>query len=587
MRKFWLPLLVVSALAIPLLWAFDGSQAMAPNAASPVLPEPETYPRDFAPPVAGPIHLTGTCGELRPDHFHAGADIDGRVGDAVFAAADGYVDRIRVQESGYGNVMYVKHPNGYTTVYAHLDRFAPEIQRFVRENQYRLERFEVELTPPDAMFRVKKGQEIAKLGNTGGSTGPHLHYEVRSPSGKTINPLLCGLPVTDNVAPDLRDMKIYFLGENREVLGSKAFPLLKDKKGVIGLEDDTVGIGGWRIGFAVKTYDHTTGHRNDNGVFSVALWADEQLAFEWKAEAFDFDETRYLNAHIDYSAKRRYGAWFHRCFVLPGDKLSNYTPTPTMGAIQIYQDKPVKIRIKISDASGNSNTLIFWVIRNENAMETFTSEPYQFELPYDADSRIDLDGFSMAMTKGTIYEKLAFQYSTTPDESSGIYSPMHHLHDDRTPVHKYFDLSIRPGNLPPELRNKAVIANCNEGRPDNCGGTWQGEMLKTRVRNFGDYCIMADTVAPAIKPVIFAADMRKKNSMAFRISDNFAISGTADGMRYRGTVDGKWILFEYDKKRARLTYDFDEHVGPGEHVLKLAVTDDKGNERVFEGKFLR
>lgn len=539
------------------------------------------------PPVAGPVYLTGTCGELRPDHYHAGADIDGRVGNPVFAAADGYIDRIKVMESGYGNVLYLKHPNGYTTVYAHLDRFSSEVQRYVKEYQYSHERFAVEIDPPPTLFKVKKGQEIAKLGNSGSSSGPHLHFEVRSPAGKSINPLLFGLPVVDNIAPDLRDMKVYFLAEDRSVLGSKAFPLQKDKKGVIGVENDTIAIGGWRIGFAVKTYDHSNGRRNDNGVYSVALWADEELAFQWTAEAFDFDESRYMNAHIDYSAKQRYGAWFHRCFVLPGDKSGNYTPTPSMGAIQIFKEKPVKIRLKISDAAGNSNTLIFWVIRNENAMETFVSPPYQFEVPFDADSRFDLDGFSMVMAKGSLYENLAFEYNTTPDESSGIYSPMHHLHDSRTPVHKYFDLSIRPANLPAELRNKAVIANCNDGKPDNCGGTWSGDMLKTRVRTFGDYCIMADTIAPSITPVVFAADMRKKLSMAFRISDNFAISGTADGMRYRGTVDGKWVMFEYDKKRARLTYDFDEHVGPGEHMLKLSVVDDKGNERVFERKFLR
>jgi hypothetical protein len=283
----------------------------------------------------------------------------------------------------------------------------------------------------------------------------------------------------------------------------------------------------------------------------------------------------------------RYGAWFHRCFVLPGDKSSNYTPTPTMGSIQIFKEKPVKIRLKVADVAGNSNMLVFWVKRDENAMETFLSAPYQFEFPFDADSRFDLDGFSLVMAKGSLYEKLAFQYNTTPDESSGVYSPMHHLHNSRTPVHKYFDLSIRPTNLPAELRSKAVIANCGDGRPDNCGGTWQGDLLKTRVRQFGDYCVMADTVAPTITPVVFGLDMRKKVSMAFRISDNFAISGTADGMRYRGTVDGKWILFEYDKKRARLTYDFDEHVGPGEHLLRLSVKDDRGNERVLERKFLR
>ena len=578
------------AVFVPLLWSFYDPQTPhdIPETAPAAPADPEPYPKGyFISPVAGTIRLTGTCGELRSDHFHAGIDIDGVTGAPVYAAADGYIDRIKVNSNGYGNVLYIKHPNGYTTLYAHLDRFAPEIQKFVKQQQYRQESFEVELNPANTQFQVKKGQEIAKLGNTGSSGGSHLHFETRNAAGKTVNPLILGIPVVDNIAPDLRDMKVYFLNDKREVLGSKAFPLMKDKTGHIGLESDTVLIGGWNIGFGVKSYDRSNGRRNDNGVYSVALWADEQLAFEWKAETFDFDETRYLNAHIDYAAKRRYGAWFHRCFVLPGDQLSNYTITPTMGAIQLQKDKPVKIRLKISDATGNSFSLIFWALRDDNAMESFVSAPYQFQLPFDADSRVDLDGFSMALTKGSLYEQLGFQYNTTVDESSDVYSPVHHLHDTRTPVHKYFDLSIRPTHLPEALRNKAVITNCGDGKPDNCGGTWEGDRLKTRVRSFGDYCIMADTVAPSITAVVFSPDMRKKSSMAFRISDNFAISGTAKGLRYRGTIDGKWVLFVYDKKRARLTYEFDEMVGPGEHTLSLSVTDDRGNVKVFERKFLR
>lgn len=588
MRKLWIPILFFLTLTIPFLWAFAGSGESAETPEDTATESSEPFPINyFSSPIKGNIHLTGTCGELRSNHFHSGADIDGRVGDPVYAAADGYVYRIKVLESGYGNVLYLKHPNGYYTVYAHLDRFSPDIQRYVKKNQYRRERFQIEMKPPAAMFKVKKGQEIAKLGNSGSSSGSHLHFEIRNAASKTLNPNLYGLPVVDNIAPELRDMKIYFLTENREVLGGKAFPLIQGKRGNVSLASDTVSIGGWRIGFGVKTYDKSNGFSNSNGVYNISLWADDELAFEWKADVFNFAETRYLNAHIDYSAKMRYGAWFNRCFVLPGNKLSNYTTTPTMGSIQIFKEKPVKIRLKITDASGNANSLVFWVKRNDAAMETFISQPYQVQLPYDADSRYDLDGFSMVVEKGSFYETLGLQYSSSYDESSGIYSVVHHVHNNRTPVQKNFDLSIRPTSLPSALRDKAFIAYCGEGKPDNCGGTWEGDMLKTRVRVFGDYCIMADTVAPYIKPIVFSADMRKKKSMAFRISDNFSISGTAHGLQYRGTVDGQWVMFEYDRKRARLTHDFDGHIKAGKHDLKLSVVDDRGNERVFEGQFLR
>ena len=593
MQKIFFPLLLGASIAMCVLWAFDKPEhaaAMVAGSESRKESPKETipYPTDyFVPPVSGGVFLTGTCGELRPNHFHAGLDIDGVTGNAILAAADGYIENIKVQGSGYGNVLYVRHPNGYTTLYAHLDRFASDIQAFVKKNQYEHERFEVDLKPPEGMFKVRKGQQIGYLGNTGSSGGPHLHFEVRSPSGKAINPLLCGIKVQDNIAPDIRDMKVYFLNDRREVIGSKAFSLFKDKKGKIGLEGDTIRIGGSRIGFGVKTYDRSNMRRNDNGVYSVELFTNDQLAFRWTADEFDFDDSRYLNAHIDYAARQRYGAWFHRCFTLPGDFLGNYTRTETMGAIMPDPKQPIKITLKVSDASKNVQQLNFWVLRDDRAMETFISAPFQFLLPFDAESHLDFAGFSMTVPKGALYETVQLTYKTTEDSSLDVFSPMHHLHDDHTPVHKTFDLKIMPTHLPAALRSKAVIANCNSGRPDNCGGTWQGEWLSTRIRTFGDFCIMADTVPPRITPVIFTADMRRKNTMAFRILDNFAITGTADNLKYRGTIDGKWVLFEYDKKRNRISYDFDEQVGKGEHKLRITVKDDRGNEGVYESKFLR
>lgn len=587
MQKIWLKPLLGGVLLIPAL-SFE-------NPGPAPMPEPEiaaaAYPKDYfdTPVAANPVRLTGTFGELRPDHFHSGIDIDsktGGVGQPVYAAAAGFIDRIRVQAGGYGNVLYIKHPNGYTTLYAHLDRFSSEIQKYVREMQYKRERFEVDLQPADGQFRVKQGQEIGKLGNSGSSTGPHLHFEIRNASGHALNPLLFGLPVPDKTPPEIRDMKVYFLNEKREVLTSKPFPLQRRKDGTVSISGDTVSLGAWRVGFGVKSFDRQTGHRNDNGIYSISLHADGELAYQWRMDEIDFDETRYMNAHADYAARKRYGAWFHRCFLLPGNRLSSYARSNTLGAIALSKDKPVKINLKITDAAGNASSLTFWAKRDDN-MEVIAGQPFQFELPWDAESRIDLEDFSMTMPKGALYETLGFQYKTTPDESSGVYSSMHHLHDTRTPVHRYFELSIRPRNLPADLRSKAVIANCGDGRPDNCGGTWRGEYLVTKIRQFGDYCVMTDTEPPRITPVVFDSDMRRKNTMSFRIRDNFAVSGSADGLSYRGTVDGQWVLFEYDRKRERLTYTFDWRTGPGEHWLRLTVKDDRGNESLFERKFVK
>ncbi len=551
-------------------------------------PFPQGY---FQMPVrAEGLRISGSFGELRANHFHTGIDISSNTGSGgapIVAAAAGYIHRIRVQEGGYGNVLYLKHPNGYTTLYAHLDKFSPAVAAYVKAAQYKRERFEVDLYPGAATFPVKKGDQIGVLGNSGSSEGPHLHFEIRRTTNqKALNPLLFGFPVQDRTPPELRDMKAYFLNEKREVIHQQPFPIELRKDGSFGPKaGDTVRIAAWRVGFGLKAFDQMTGNIvNKNGLYTLTLLANDQVAFHWRAGEINFDESRYLNAHTDYSAYKRYDAWFHRCFVLPGDRLSNYAHTENLGAVPIFKEKPTKITIKATDAHDNTSTIIFWVLRDDPAPIPLV--PYQFELPYDVDSRVDMDGFSMTFPKGTLYETLFFRYTTTPARQ-GLYAPVHQVHDETAPLHRYSILTIRPDNLPEYLQPKAVIARVGNGRPTNCGGTWKENKLETRIRTFGSYSVMVDTTPPTIRTVVFAPDMRKKNTLSFVLNDNFGTDGNARGLRYRATVDGKWILFEYDRKRARLTHYFDGRIGPGEHKLRLVVTDDRGNEGVFERSFNR
>jgi len=559
-------------------------------------PDPEVvlshYPKDyFRSPINDNIRLTGTFGELRDDHFHSGIDIKsttGGVGQPVLATAEGFIDRIKVQAYGYGNAVYVKHPNGYTTLYAHLDRFAPSIEKYVRENQYQKERFEVDLYPADGDIKVNKGEEIGKLGNSGSSSGPHLHFEIRqSATGKVLNPQLFGLPVPDNVPPDVRDMKVYFLNDKREVVSSHAFPFETRADGSIGVVGDTVELAAWRVGFGVKAYDYMSGFRNDNGIAAIQVMHDGNIVYQWRMETLDFDETRYHNAHVDFPVRKSYGAWFHRCFVLPGNRLSNYSGNEQLGAIPLYKEKTGRVIIKIMDAMGNTTKISFWVRRNSN-IPTPELPPHQYVLPFNVENRVDLENLSMVMPKGVLYETLYFNYSSSGEVGkNNQFSQLYHIHDNKTPAHRYFDLSIKPQGIPQNLKNKAVIVQKSDGRPDSWGGAWNGEWLTARVRKFGDYCVMIDNEAPQIAPIVFENDMRKKPSMSFRIRDNLATEGFADGLWYRGTIDGKWILFEFDRKNNRLTHRFDARTAIGQHTLRLLVRDDRGNETVFEKPFLR
>jgi hypothetical protein len=555
------------------------------------LPDVSEYPRDyFSSPIGFPIKLTGTFGELRTNHFHGGIDIkspNGKSGAPIFAPADGYVYRIKVQSTGYGNALYIKHPNGYSTVYGHLESFRSDIAEYVKKQQYQKESFEVNLYPNKTAFPVKKGQEVAKMGNTGGSSGPHLHFEIRhSGTDKALNPLLFNLPVPDTERPSLRDLKIYTLNDEMVELKGLTYDLNRTSDGQYKLHKDTIRVAGWRAGFGIKAYDSMSGFNNDNGIYSITLSANGQVMYQFKMEQIDFDDTRFLNAHIDYAAKKSGKGYYQRCFKQPGDRLPNYTQLMQNGAVPIYENEPTKIEIRVLDAHQNASTLTFYVLRDPNA-EVPALPAYQYMLPWGQDNKVELADFKLQAPRGCFYQDVPMTFVTTPDLSFGSFSSVFHVHNEKTPVHRYYDLSIHAPGFPAELRAKAFIADCSDSRPSNCAGDWRGDWLHTRVRHFGDFCVLTDTEPPTITALNFQDNMSGKSSMSFRIRDNYEASGIADNLKYTATVDGKWTLFEYDLKSDKISHDFDERIGSGEHFLRLIVTDDRGNVATFERTFIR
>ncbi len=550
---------------------------------------PYIYPADYFCLPIDPVdlRLSGTFGELRDNHFHSGIDLSGKIGQPIYAAAEGYIYRIRVQEGGYGNVLYLRHPNGYTTVYAHLDRFAPAVAQYVKTEQYRRERFEVDLYPSDKAFIVKKGEVIGTMGNSGSSEGAHLHFEIRRTADqKALNPLLFRLPIADREPPELLALKVYYLNDRRETIDTQIFGVKRRSDGTYGLKGgDTLTLSAWRVGFSLRAFDRTAADAaNKNGLFSLRLLADGQLAFGWRAQELDFDETRYLNAHTDFAARKRTGAWFQRCYILPGDRLSQYERTENMGVVPLYRGKPTSILIQATDAHGNTATLRFWVQRGE--VSPAGAVAYYRPLAWDAAHRIEIEDLALSLPVGTLYETLYFQYAVSPN-SAGSPAPIYHVHNEETPLHRYGTLSLRPNALPAGLEAKAVILYLDGRQPESVGGKWVDRAVEARIRALGRYTVAVDTVAPTIRPVVFTTDLRNKPLMSFSISDNLKTGDGARGLHYRATVDGKWVLFEYDRKSGLLVHHFDERIPPGEHVLQLSVTDDRENTAVFKRKFIR
>jgi len=443
------------------------------------------YPQDyFRSPVDRSIFLSGTFGELRPNHFHAGIDIkahNGKVGQPLLAAADGYVSRIKISSGGYGNVLYLKHPNGYTSVYAHMHQFEDEITKYVKAAQYQKERYEIELFPTKDQFVFKKGEVIGKLGTSGRSFGPHLHFEIRdSRTEKPINPLLFGFKVKDNIAPKLHQVKAYFLNDKLNTLDTKTYSLIKLSGNRYKIKGDTLRLGAWRVGFGIKAYDHMNGAPNWNGVYKVDMYEDDALAHNFEMETFAFNESRYINAHLDYEEQVAKKSYFNRMFRLPGNKLSIYNDQETKGLITLSSTKTKKVRMEVEDVEGNESILEFWVKRSK--VKDPVSEAFNYLLPYNEENIIDNQTIRIHFPLGTFYENIYMKYRTSRDDSQHVYSPVYHIHDYKTPVHTYYDLSIEPSGLPETLRSKAFIAYCEPGQKMvNCGGTWREGKLKAKV----------------------------------------------------------------------------------------------------------
>ncbi len=543
------------------------------------------YPQDyFLSPVDEEIKLSGTFGELRPNHFHAGIDIKakgGKIGQDIYAVAEGTVSRINIKSSGYGNALYIDHPNGYTSVYAHLDKFPTEITEYMHRQRYLDKASEIEHYPPAGLFDFAKGDFIGTLGLSGRSYGPHLHFEIRDTKSEVpINPLLFGLKIADKVRPDLRAIKVYGLDANMNELDSKQYSLRRSG-GKYKASSDTVMVDSWQVGVAVKAYDQMTDVSNLNGIYALEMYVEDSLHFRFTMDEISFDETRYINAHLDYPEREQKKSYFNRCFRLPGNDLSIYETNEYNGVINVSDTKAIKIKYLVTDMNENRSELNFWLKKSKKKVE-FENDSYQYLLYYDQDNQIDREDFSLFLSKGSLYRNLELQFLTSVERSYNVFSKVYHLHNRLTPIHKYFDIGIRPNRPLGAYKDKAFIGYCGDGQKySNCGGSWEGDMLKTKTSQLGNFCILLDTVPPTIEPVRFWKNWNNRSAISFKIKDNFDVGKGGKGMSYEAYLDDQWILMSYNGKTETISYRFDEYLQPGEHVFKLRLTDGMGNTNTF------
>lgn len=536
---------------------------------------------DFNSPLNESVRLSGSFGELRPNHFHEGIDIKGALGTPIFAAADGYISRIGISGSGYGKALYLSHPNGFTSLYAHMKTFTPAVNDYVREIQFDEQRFELDLSPEKDLFPVRKGDLIGYIGLTGSTQGPHLHFEIReTDSGNAVNPLLMGVPFEDEIPPLMRQLKVYHLGPGLETLQDETLTLVS-RNGTYTTLQDTLVIGAWRAGFGLKAFDRMNGSYNLNGLYSLEMYEDGVRVYSFKMDRLQKQESKYINAHLDYEEQVRRRSYFNRCFILPGNDLEIYRhENKPAGVVQLSQYKAKHIRLVAGDLNGNTSELAFWVKRGSVVEREPVS--YNYILPHDEESVVQGPDASIGFASGTFYADLFLQYDSFADSSAGHYSLVHSLQPSLTPLHEYFELSIRAEGLPEELREKAFIGRCDLNNVVvNYGGRWKGDFLSAKVKTFGDFVIMTDLTPPEIRPINFSSRHVPGQTLKFKIRDDIA----GGGLKYEGSIDGNWILMEYDAKNNLLTHVLEKELGRGRHELRLLVTDAMGNQAEFKQEF--
>ena len=544
----------------------------------------ESFPK-YGKPVDIPIYLSATFGELRPNHLHAGLDIKTQAveGKKVYAVADGYVSRIGVSPYGYGNVLYITHYDGYTSVYAHLQRFSGEIAKYVKQYQYKNKTFAAQIFPGKDKFPVKRGDLIAYSGNSGGSGGPHLHFEIRhTESEKPVNPLYFGYKIEDDVKPMILGASVYPVGDEAQLEGGikPMYFSVAGENGRYSLKDRPYVYANGEIAFGICTYDQVGTSTNKNGPYLYELFLDDVLAFQVEADSFSYSEPRYVNSLLDYRHYKQKKSSYVRTETDPNNKLQMIAVKN--GTVTVEEGDTVSVCFKISDYAGNTARLRYKLV-GVAPVEVERPERRRSEYFVKADGslndNITIEDFNVSMEKNTLFRDEWIQ--TGQRDEKGCCSRIYRFGDEELTTFKSFTVRIRPDEAWANDSRMYIASIDKNGKVSSLGGKMKGGWMETDTRTMGEYAIKIDSVAPKVSASNFkdGQSVKALKSLRFKISDDMTGVDT-----YNIYLNDAWVLGQYDAKNALLYYEFDERIKAGTNKVKVVVTDGVGNTKTLNVK---
>lgn len=536
---------------------------------------PQNYPKgQFRNPLGITNYLSGNFAELRNNHFHSGIDIktNQKEGYNVYAVGNGFISRINVSPRGYGNAVYIDHPDGYTSVYAHLQKFNSEIEAYVKNYQYANESFAVEIYPKSGELNVSSGDIIALSGNSGGSGGPHLHFEIRdTKTEEPINPFLFGFDVPDTSAPLINGLYLYPLTgkvngkTSRQVVASGSTNMVSGK-----------------VGLGIKTYDKHDGASNMNGIYQINVYLNGLPHYTYTAERLNFDTNRAINCLVDYADRMKNNSWVYQLYKKEGDPLKMYANLVQNGILEVEEGVDYAVQIDVLDYAGNKKSVNLKLTGQAPPLVP-PAEVNSIIFHWDKENYFNQEGVEIVMPTGTLYEDLTFNFKKS---DSGKY----YIHDWNVPVHNFFTVAMEPEGISTALLGKSILIREYQSK-----GTWKKEYIAAEYKNgkvvgqaryFGVFSIGIDNTKPQITAINIKENSTftaTKGVVKFKIDDDQ--TGIEDFDAY---IDGKWVLANYDQKTKSLTIDLNrEGITTGKHQLELKVWDEKNNTATYTANFTK